>query len=121
MAVYRIDSKTIENDKWEIMSLKHESEIAKIKEDNEEIILNRLNIKERMPLVYYTNIMFYDNKNKTLPLGMDLSTDVLLDMKNFDIKLVSRKDFKINFLKNQFESEIKNIQVYEYDAEMKEL
>ena len=48
-----------------------------------------------MPLIFYTNIMFYDNKNKTLPLGMDLSTDTLINIQNFELKLVSRKDFKI--------------------------
>lgn len=117
---YRLDKKTIEDDKWEIMNLNAEGEIEKISEEDDEIILNKLNYKERMPLVFYTNIMFYDNKNKTLPLGMDLSTEVLLNLQNFKYKLVSRIDFKVNVLVNEFENKIKNVQVYEYDIETEE-
>ncbi|MBP3255922.1 MAG: hypothetical protein J6M60_05490 [Clostridia bacterium] len=120
MPVYKIGKNTIEDDKWEIMNLKPEVEIDKISEDDEEIILNKLNLKERMPLVFYTNIMFYDNKNKTLPLGMDLSTEVLLNLQKIKLKLISRIDFNVNVLVNEFENKIKNVQVYEYDIETEE-
>ena len=120
VSVYKFSSKTIEDDNWEIMNLKAEGEIEKISENEEEIILNKLNLKERMSLVFYTNIMFYDNKNKTLPLGMDLSTDVLVNIQKLELKLVSRKDFKINIKINEFENTIKNVQVYEYDIETEE-
>ena len=70
-----------------------------------------------MNALFYTNIMFYDNLNETLPLGMDLSTQILFDMQKYEFKLVSRKDFNVNFLQNEFQNEIKTIQVYEYDME----
>ena len=81
------------------------------------LILNRINIKEGMNALFYTNIMFYDNLNETLPMGMDLSTQILFDMQKYEFKLVSRKDFNVNFLQNEFQNEIKTIQVYEYDME----
>ena len=120
LPIYKLDNKTIEDDRWAIMDLNAKNEIDKIGEEDENIILNKINVKETMPLIFYTNIMFYDNKNKTLPLGMDLSTDTLINIKDFELKLVSRKDFKINYLIDKFESQIKNVQVYEYDIELKE-
>ena len=74
-----------------------------------------------MPAIFYTNIMFYDNFNKTLPLGMDLQKKVLLDLKEFELKLVSRKDFNINFLKDEYNNIIRKIEVYEYDIIRKEI
>ena len=50
-------------------------------------------------------------------MGMDLSTQILFDMQKYEFKLVSRKDFNVNFLQNEFQNEIKTIQVYEYDME----
>ena len=85
--------------------------------EGETLILNRINIKEGMNAIFYSNIMFYDNLNQTLPLGMDISTQMLFNMKEYEFKLVSRKDFNMNFLENEFQNEIKTIQVYEYDIE----
>ena len=87
--------KALKEEKYEIFNL-NEREVLKnidLKEDN--IILNKINVKENMPLIFYSNIMYYDNTNKTLPTGMDVNTDVLIDLKQYDMKLVSRKDFKI--------------------------
>ena len=118
MSIYKIDNKTLEDEKLVIMDMDAEKEVGKIQED-EKIILNRINVKEGMPLIFYSNIMFYDNQNQTLPVGMDISTNVLIDLQKFDIKLVSRKDFKLNLLKNEFDNTVKNVEVYEYDIELK--
>ena len=118
--IYKISYNEIKEEKYEIFSL-NEREVLKnidLKEDN--IILNKINVKENMPLIFYSNIMYYDNINKTLPTGMDVNTDVLIDLKQYDMKLVSRKDFKINFLENEYTNKIKTIQLYEYDIERKE-
>ena len=47
-----------------------------IKNKKDKIILCRLNIKENTPAIFYSNIIFYDNFNKTLPVGMNLSSEV---------------------------------------------
>ena len=120
MPIYKIEDSEEEEKNWAIMDINPETEIKKINEEDETIILNRFNIKENMPIIFYTNIMFYNNKNKTLPLGMDLSTEVLIDLNRYERKLVSRKDVKINLLKNKFESVTKTIQVYEYELNLKE-
>ncbi len=82
--------------------------------ENGEVNLYRYNIKENMPIIYYSNIIFFDNKYETLPLGMDVSTEVLLNLNNFETKLISRKDFRINRVINEQENEIKIVHLYEY-------
>lgn len=81
--------------------------------------LFRFNIKEEMPIIYYSNIMFFDNKNQTLPIGMDISNEVLLNVGKFELKLISRKDFRINKIINELENEIKMVHLYEYSLEIK--
>ena len=94
--------------------------LEEINETNEEKInLYKINIKEKMPIIFYSNIMFYDNINKTLPLGMDIENKVLIDFNKFNMKLVSRKNFNLNKVINEFENKIMLVQVYEYDLEIK--
>ena len=55
-----------------------EKELEQYKHKEESAIkLIKLNIKEEMPLVYMSNIIFFDNINNTLPKGMNLSSKVL--------------------------------------------
>lgn len=117
--VYKIDMEEIKEDGFEILNMNPELEIEKnnIKEDV--IKLLRLDIKENMPVIFYSNIMYYDNLNETLPVGMDISNEVLIDLSKFDTKLISRKDFNISLPKDKFKNEVKTIQVYEYNLERK--
>lgn len=116
MKVFKLDKAEITNNKWMIMNLNSKEEIRNIKGNkSDSFILNCINIKENMPVIFYSNIMFYGNLNKTLPEGMNISQSVLIDLEKYEIKLVGRKDFNINISKNEFENEVKLIQVYEYD------
>lgn len=120
ISIYQVGNQEIKENEFQIFNLNPKDAIKKIETKEDTIILNRINIKENMPLIFYTNIMYYDNINKTLPEGMDVGTEVLIDLKQYEMKLVSRKDFEMNFLENEFESKVKTIQVYEYDVERKE-
>ena len=51
-----------------------------------------------MPILYYSNIIFYDNFNQTLPLGMNLSDEVLVNLKKCKLKEATTESFKINYL-----------------------
>ena len=79
------------------------------------IILCKIKIKENTPAVFYTNIMFYDNFNKTLPVGMDLSSEVLIDVSRLNLTFVKEEDFYINHKVNEFEINTKQVKVYEYE------
>ena len=118
LAIYQASyQEPLEEKKYQIFQLNPKDALQNIDLKEDTIILNRINVKENMPLIFYTNIMYYDNINKTLPAGMDVATEVLIDLKQYEMKLVSRKDFNMNFIENEFESKVKMIQVYEYDIE----
>lgn len=119
MSVYKMGKKELNENGFEILNISPKEEVLNNEIIGENINLYRLNIKEKMPVIFYSNIMFYDNLNKTLPVGMDIENKVLIDLSKFDMKLVSRKDFNVNILKNDFENEVKLVQVYEYDLEIK--
>lgn len=97
-------------------------EEQKNSKDND-INLYKITIKENMPLIFLSNIIFYDNNNETLPVGMNLSTKVLLDTNLFEFALRDRREFKTNMYSNNEEDatelEIKNVTVYEYELKRK--
>lgn len=120
IAVYKLtNEETLNENSFEILNINPKEEIEANSTNGENLHLYRLNIKEKMPIIFYSNIMFYDNLNKTLPVGMDIGSRVLIDLSKFDMNLVSRKDFYINVLKDEFTNEIKLIHVYEYSLELK--
>ena len=60
--------------------------------------------------------MFYENFNKTLPVGMNLSTEVLIDANKLDLQFVKEDSFYMNYKINEFEFGTKEIVVYEYEV-----
>lgn len=82
---------------------------------NENINFYTLKLPKTFPLLYYTNIIYYDNLNKTLPLGMDIDTNVLIDLKKYKLKIKIEKDFKINYQPDIFTNKIINIHAIEYE------
>lgn len=83
------------------------------------INLYRFNLKQGSPAIYLTNAMYYDNHNQTLPLGMDISDEVLLDLSQYDLKLV--KDDTLGFVSqtDTIEAQTKQIHLKEYDLIIK--
>ena len=82
--------------------------------------LYKLKIKEGMSLIYNTNIIYYDNVNQTLPVGMNVNRTVTFDMKSYKIDLKKQKIFRMNGNQGDFDFEEKIICVYEYDVKEKE-
>ena len=76
-----------------------------------------------MPLIYFTNIMFYDNFNQTLPLGMNVKTKVLIDADKFEFVANNMVTFNISddFAENEIMSKpaVKKSMVWEYDVKLK--
>ena len=111
----------IKEDCFEVYDLSIENALQKYEDDGEGALnLVKLNLKEDMPLLYFSNIIFFDNNNKTLPEGMDLSSSVLLDTKKFMFKLISKTKFRTNNYftesNNLTSPKSKDIFVYEYDV-----
>ena len=81
--------------------------------------LCRIDLKEKMPAIFYTNILFYDNTNSTLPKGMDLSTEVLVDFDKFDLFEQDRKEVGYSYENMQKDLIFSKIEIIEYEADEK--
>ena len=94
---------------------------------NKEIEKNKLNnidfyslvVPKDAPLLYYTNIIYYDNLNQTLPLGLDVDTDVLIDLKKYKLNLQEEKEFRINYKVDAFTNKNIGIHVKKYILSLK--
>ena len=64
-------------------SLKHVNQ----KETN----LYKIILKENTNCLAFTNIMYYNNANQTLPLGMHVTDGILIDTKKLNLKLKEKK------------------------------
>ena len=94
---YKAVEEPLKLDELNIFNINPEKEIKEaLKSDENKINLYRINVSKESNIIAYTNSIFYDNKNKTLPIGMDLSTKVLLDSSKIE-KLTQKpiKTFKI--------------------------
>ena len=116
-----IDDK-IDDRKINIFDINPENEIARaIRKDNNTINFYKLNLLEGTNAVSYTNCIFYDNQNKTLPVGQDLSTKILVDVSKLDLKSVNKTKFKVVNFENEHDDfskiDIKTINVFEFDTE----
>ena len=99
----------------EICNINPENAIQTLLNGKEqEGVLCKINIKENMPMLFFSNIIFYDNTNKTLPVGMNLSTEVMLDLNKIEIECIKTLEFNINVNITEFEVQTKKIKVYEY-------
>ncbi len=108
---------------FDVYNINAEKALEEYNDDGEGALnLIKLNYKEGLPLLYYSNIIFYDNTNQTLPVGMDLSSSVFIDCKKLKFTLVRKSKFKTNNYftesNNLISPKTKDIFVYEYDVEM---
>ena len=117
-------SENVKENCFDTYNINIENELKNF-DDRGEGALNliKINFKEEMPLIYYTNILFYDNANKTLPEGMDISTQVLLDCSKFKFDLVKKTKFRTNNYfresNNLLLPKSKDLFVYEYNVTLK--
>ncbi len=120
MSVYKISNKK-KLEGIEIFNINPKNELQKIEEiKKDKVILCRINMKENMPMLFYSNIIFYDNFNQTLPIGIDLSSEVLLNLRKIKLNDSKEESFYINYLIDEFKIQTVQIQVYEYIASLEE-
>ena len=128
MPIYRIIpiNDRVHTSGFEFYNVNIEKELEQYKHKEESAIkLIKLNIKEEMPLVYMSNIIFFDNINNTLPKGMNLSSKVLIDCDRFDFTLAKKTKFKTNKYFNESNTiaeDPKTVYIYfeEYDIDLKQ-
>ena len=126
LPVYKIlDNEKLDPKNINIFDINPENEIHEnIKDKGNKFNLYKINIKRGMNGISYTNIIFYDNQNKTLPIGQDRSTKILVDLSKVDLKLVNRTSFKMTEIEDEKDDfskvNVKTFQVFEYDVILKE-
>lgn len=93
-------------------------ELEKI-ETSKETYLYKINVEKGTKLAVYSNIVFFENTNKTLPLGMDVSKECLINLDLYSLDLKDKEDFNINMFKDEFNNFVKKVKVYEYTLKKK--
>ena len=103
--------------KLEIFNIDVEEELTEYKGVGSNLNLIKINLPKDSSVVFYTNIIYYENQNDTLPLGMDKGKKVLLDLSKFKLEEKKREKIVINKYFNNYTSEkvFKNVNVIEYD------
>ncbi len=124
-AIADMDIYCCSNDKLNLTDIKlfyiNPSDAIKKQKNMEKVSLYKIRIKEGMNIVYNTNIIYYDNFNHTLPIGMNVNQTVTFDMSEYKIDLKKQKIFRINEDDNNFSFKEKIICAYEYEAKSVEV
>lgn len=110
ISLYKVAEKEEEFSGFQVFDINPNTEIPKVNKKKK--VLYKVNLKEQEELLFYTNIMYYYNENKTLPEGMDLSSNVLLNLEKYEIIELKESEFSRLDLNSENPS-IENIEVIE--------
>ena len=114
------DEENIDTNEFNVFNLNLEKEIenALIETESGKVNLYKMNLKKGVSAVAFSNCVYYDNQNKTLPVGMDKDTRILADILDTDITLDNKKVIRIGKLEDSEDIAskliIKTINVLEY-------
>lgn len=85
---------------------------AKKKETN----LYKIILKENVNCLPLTNIMYYNNENNTLPLGMNIIEGILIDTRCIKTKLIDQqKNYIITPVFDESKPELLKINIFEHE------
>ena len=93
---FATDNKKLNPKIFNVFNINAENEILNAENSFGNIInLYKIKVNEGTNGIGLTNIVYFNNKNRTLPVGMDLSTKVLIDISNVELKVLNKKTFRI--------------------------
>lgn len=91
-----------------------------VKKKSKKINFYKINLPQGSNAVSFTNCIFYDNQNKTLPVGQDISTKILVDTSKLNLSLNSKSTFRILDFEDETDDfsdvSVKTVNVFEFDA-----
>lgn len=121
IALYKASNEKIDPEGFEKFSINPFETLNNLEKiaTSKETYLYKINVPENTKLVFYSNITFFENNNQTLPLGMDISQESLINMDLYNLELKDKSEFNINIFKDEFENFVKKVKVYEYDLKEK--
>ena len=117
--LYKASTEKLSTDGFEKFALTSKGALENVENTkNKTIYLYKINIPEGTNLIFYSNIIFFDNNNKTLPLGMDISQETLIDLDSYNLELLNSKEINTN-VSSGIENKVRKIKIYEYEIKKK--
>ena len=95
------------------VNFKNGAKAEKDKTEEKEIELVKIDLSNEEHVLYLTNIVFFDNQNKTLPIGMDLSSKVVIKLDNAKKKFREKKEIYLIEKIDDFEVKNRTIKIFE--------
>ena len=124
--VYFISENKIDFKGLMIVSLNEEKymqDFIKYSESNNDIYIYRIKLPINTNFIGFTNIVMYNNRNMTLPVGMHESSQILIDYDKLNINQINNNQINIEYLENEkddFSNIItRKINVLEFEANNK--
>ncbi len=108
-------TEAIKEQRYAILYINPQNAINMLKNENR-INLYNIKLKENTKAIALTNIMYYDNSNRTLPVGMNVSDKIFVDMSKLKLEPKKQKLFRINQEIDELKVLTKIICVYEYEV-----
>ena len=120
LSVYKADTNILSTDNYNVFNITGTKAIEELLKKNINFFnIYKINLKENTPIVAFTNIVYFENTNQTLPLGMNVSEDILLNNNLINIEPKLKKKIKIVCYSNPEDElsdiTVKTINVEEYE------
>ena len=120
---YKVVSEPLELKTIQRVSLNAEDEIERFLKENVNVnkfYFYKIKIPKGTNIIAFSNIIFFNNNNMTLPLGMNLSSNILIDLNELNLIDVGKKKInKVQFINPEddfTEIKIKHILINELEV-----
>ncbi len=101
-------------DGFNVFYINPENALKQAKE--KETKLYKIKLKENTNCLAFTNIMYYNNTNQTLPLGMHVTDGILIDTRNLKLELIKKnQNYIITPKIDEPKPETLKINIFEYE------
>ena len=102
VAAYRWlpEEENIDTNEFNVLNLDVDKEIQNALKESEtgRTNLYKMNLEKGVKAIAFTNCVYFDNQNKTLPDGMDLDTRILVKILDTDINLQDKRVIRVGML-----------------------
>ena len=114
------EEENIDTNELNVFNLDAKKEIEKALKESEtgKINLYKMNFEKDVKAIAFSNCVYFDNQNKTLPVGMDKDTRIIAKILDTDITLQNKKVIRVGILEDEKDDAtkliIKTINLLEY-------
>jgi len=119
MPIYMAKTKQEELENLNTANLNATEELYKTvtqMQEGEKLYFHTIRLPKDAPLIYDTNITQYDNFNQTLPMGMDVTTQVLINLEDYKLANKKEKQIYVNYQEDEYIHRVVEVQVVDYEA-----